>query len=378
MKLHHFTSKVRSVIRVEKNKVKMSAEKRILFETVFMDNARAKIKEFAMFPKVRLRRLRRTESIRRMLDAPMPRPERFIWPTFVLAGTGRREAIESMPGQFRLSVDELLKDLETIVEDGIGGVLLFGLADAEQKDACGTQAAEPNGAVQQAIAAIKKQFPKLVVVADVCVCAYTSHGHCGPLTKDGQVDNDAALKILAKVACSMANAGADMVAPSAMMDGQVQAIRSALDDAGHSETLIMSYSTKFASSMYGPFREAEQSAPSEGNRKGYQASFRNLRAALRESQLDEKEGADLLMVKPALFYLDVLTRLREQTDLPLAAYNVSGEYAMLHATARQGWGDLREMVRESIAAMDRAGADLIISYWANQYTEFFTDHSQKG
>ena len=330
-----------------------------------------------MFPEVRLRRLRRTEPIRRMLDAPMPGPERFMWPTFVLEGKGRREAIDSMPGQFRLSVDCLLEALKPVVDSGVGSVLLFGLANETQKDACGSGAAAPNGAVQQAVAAIKQQFPELVVAADVCVCAYTSHGHCGPLM-DGDVENDAALKMLTQVACSLADAGADMVAPSAMMDGQVQAIRSALDGSGHAETLIMSYSTKFASSMYGPFREAEQSAPSEGDRKGYQASYRNLRAALRESELDEEEGADLLMVKPSLFYLDVLTRLREQTHLPLAAYNVSGEYAMLHATAQRGWGDLREMVRESIAAIDRAGADLLISYWANQYTDFFTNPSPKG
>ena len=324
-----------------------------------------------MFPQTRLRRLRQSAGIRSLLDAPLPPPQKLIWPAFVLEGSGRRETIDSMPGQFRLSVDELLRDLEPVVASGVGGVLLFGLVDDVQKDAVGSAAWQADGGVQQAISAIKKAFPDLVVISDVCVCAYTDHGHCGPLDAAGVVDNDAGNSVLSKIALSHAAAGADMVAPSAMMDGQVQAIRAALDANGFEQTLLMSYSTKFASSMYGPFREAEKSAPGKGDRKGYQASYGDLRTALRESVLDEAEGADMLMVKPSLFYLDVLAKIRASTDLPLAAYNVSGEYAMLHATADRGWGDLREMVRESVSAPFRAGADLLITYWANQYNTFF-------
>ena len=240
-----------------------------------------------------------------------------------------------------------------------------------EKDHAGTAAYNDKGTVQRAIREVKERFPQLVVTADVCVCAYTTHGHCGPLTESGDVDNDAANEILAKIAVSYAAAGADMVAPSSMMDGQVQAIRSALDTNAFNQTLLMSYSTKFASAMYGPFREAEKSQPGKGDRKGYQASYGDLRTALRESELDEAEGADMLMVKPSLFYLDVLAKIREATDLPIAAYNVSGEYSMLHATAERGWGDLKGMVQESSAALVRAGADILISYWANQYNELF-------
>jgi len=208
-------------------------------------------------------------------------------------------------------------------------------------------------------------------MTDVCLCAYTNHGHCGPLDRQGQVDNDAAIGLLSRVAVSHAAAGADVVAPSAMMDGQVSAIRAALDENALDQTLLMAYSTKFASSMYGPFRDAENSAPSSGDRKGYQASYGNLRAALRESDFDEDEGADILMVKPSLFYLDVLAKVRERTDLPVAAYNVSGEYSMLIAAAERGWGDLDGMARESLMALERAGADLFLSYWAPRYRELF-------
>jgi porphobilinogen synthase len=264
-----------------------------------------------------------------------------------------------------------LKDLARVVDMGIGSILVFGLVEGASKDASGTAAYDDRGAVQQAIRKIRKKFPDLVIASDVCVCAYTSHGHCGPLMESGDVDNDAANAILAKMAVSHAAAGADMVAPSAMMDGQVTAIRQALDAQGFQQTLLMSYSTKFASSMYGPFREAEESAPQKGDRRGYQSSFGDLRQALRESQFDEAEGADMLMLKPSLFYLDILARLRDQTDLPIAAYNVSGEYSMLIAAADRGWGDLGAMVRESTMALSRAGADLIISYWANRYDEIF-------
>jgi len=322
------------------------------------------------FPDVRLRRLRRSPAIRRMFDADVPSPAKFIWPVFLVEGEGRSEPIASMPGQSRLSVDALLRELEPVAQQGIGGVLLFGQTEGE-KDAGGSGAYDARGVVQRAVPAIKRAFPDLVVMTDVCLCAYTAHGHCGPLDRSGQVDNDAANELLARVAVSHAAAGADAVAPSAMMDGQVASIRAALDDGGFEQTLLMAYSTKFASSMYGPFRDAENSAPSAGDRKGYQASYGNLRAALRESDFDEDEGADVLMVKPSLFYLDVLAKLRERTDLPIAAYNVSGEYSMLIAAADRGWGDLRGMVRESLTALDRAGADLLISYWAPRYREFF-------
>lgn len=326
-----------------------------------------------MFPEVRLRRLRQNASIRRMIDAPLPGPEKFMWPTFVIEGEGKREAIDSMPGQYRLSIDELLKDLEPLAETGIGSILLFGLAEETRKDSQGSYAYNENGAVQKAITAVKKEFPDLVVAADACVCAYTDHGHCGPLTARGAVDNDAAIENLAKICVSHAAAGADIVAPSAMMDGQVLAIREGLEANGFKDTILMSYSTKFASSMYGPFRDAEKSKPGQGDRKGYQASFGDIRTALRESAFDEAEGADMLMIKPSLFYLDILAELRANTDLPLAAYNVSGEYSMLHATAQRGWGDLKGMVQESTQALVRAGADILISYWANQYNELFRD-----
>ncbi|MDF7826288.1 porphobilinogen synthase [Pontiellaceae bacterium B12227] len=326
-----------------------------------------------MFPEVRLRRLRQSVGIRKMLDAPLPGPEKFMWPTFVIDGEGKREEIESMPGQCRLSVDQLLLDLEPIVDSGIASVLLFGLADDSQKDFQGSEAYNNNGTVQRAIHAVKNKFPDLVVAADACVCAYTDHGHCGPLTESGNVDNDAAIANLAKICISHADAGADIVAPSAMMDGQIQAIRAGLDSNGWKDTILMSYSTKFASSMYGPFRDAEKSKPGQGDRKAYQASYGDLRTAIRESEFDEAEGADMLMIKPSLFYLDILAELRANTDLPLAAYNVSGEYSMLHATAQRGWGDLKGMVQESTAALTRAGADILISYWANQYNELFKD-----
>ena len=325
------------------------------------------------FPQVRLRRLRRTASLRRLFAAPLPGPEKFIWPVFVKEGTGIQELIDAMPGQSRMSPDCLLRELEPVVASGIGGILIFGLPREDEKGATGSAACQEDGIVQTAVRAVKEAYPDLVVCTDVCLCAYTNHGHCGPLDTTGNVANDATNEMLARVAASHAAAGADIVAPSAMMDGQVAAVRAALDAASMQDTLIMSYSTKFASGMYGPFREAEQSAPQQGDRKGYQASFADARTALRESALDEAEGADILMVKPALFYLDIITRLRERTDLPIAAYNVSGEYSMLHATADRGWGDLQSMVRESIQAISRAGADIIISYWSNRFQESFCD-----
>jgi porphobilinogen synthase len=323
------------------------------------------------FPEVRLRRLRSTPALRRMLSLSLPGPEKFVWPVFVTDGQGVREPIEAMPGQNRISVDVLPDELARAADAGIGGVLLFGVADEKHKDATGSAAFADDGVIQQAVRNVRAALPEMLVFTDVCLCAYTSHGHCGPLDGQGNVENDAANAVLARVAVSHAAAGAHVVAPSAMMDGQVQAVRGALDTAGHAQTLVMSYSTKFASQMYGPFREAERSAPQSGDRRGYQAPFGDLRQALRESELDEQEGADILMVKPALFYTDVIARLRDRTDLPIAAYNVSGEYAMLIAAAERGWGDLSGMVRESITALARAGTDIIISYWAGRYNEIF-------
>ncbi len=321
------------------------------------------------FPQVRLRRLRQNEQIRDMLASPMPGPASFMWPVFVVHGENQKQPIESMPGQFRWSVDRLPEAMDQLLLQGVHSVLLFGLPEDVDKDARGVAASAGDGVVQCAVRALVARYPELLIFTDVCLCAYTMHGHCGPLMANGDVDNDASNALLRQVALSHAEAGAHGVAPSAMMDGQVAAIRGALDGGGFTNTILMSYSTKFASAMYGPFRDAEKSAPQKGDRKGYQASYADPRQALRESRLDECEGADILMVKPALFYLDMVSKLREQSDLPLAVYNVSGEYAMLMATAERGWGDLRGMVRESTQALARAGADIIISYWAPRYQE---------
>lgn len=315
---------------------------------------------------VRLRRLRRTEAIRNMFAMDRPSRDRFIWPVFLVEGIGRKEPIDSMPGQFRWSVDRLVAEFPK----GVRSVLLFGQTEGE-KDEAGLSAADPRGVVQQAIPVLKRAFPDLVVITDVCLCAYTSHGHCGPRDADGDVDNDAACEMLARVAVSHAMAGADGVAPSAMMDGQIAAIRAALDGEGLSKTLLISYSTKFASTMYGPFRDAENSAPSSGDRQGYQASYRDPDTAVRESVVDEAEGADALMVKPALWYLDLIGKVRARTLLPVMAYNVSGEYSMIHAAALAGLCDLHAAARESLYAIFRAGATQVISYWTPYYDEIF-------
>ncbi|MBR0068670.1 MAG: porphobilinogen synthase [Kiritimatiellae bacterium] len=323
------------------------------------------------YPEVRLRRLRRTAAIRDMFGMDAPSPSKFIWPVFVVPGEGRREAIASMPGQFRLSADELVKELAPVVAQGVKSVLLFGQHEGDGKDECGTPAADPHGAVQRAIPFLRRAYPDLVILTDVCLCAYTAHGHCGPHDLDGDIDNDAACEMLARVAVSHAQAGADGVAPSAMMDGQIAAIRHALDDEGFKKTLLISYSTKFASQMYGPFRDAENSAPSKGDRQGYQASYRDPRTALRESDFDAAEGADALMVKPALFYLDLIREVSRRSLLPVMAYNVSGEYSMVHAAAEKGYCDLYATARESLYAIFRAGATQVISYWAPFYKEIF-------
>lgn len=323
------------------------------------------------FPAVRMRRYRQNQALRDMFSLSKPAASKFIWPLFLVPGTGIRDEISSMPGQFRYSLDTLLPAVEQAMQQGINAVLLFGIVDNGEKDKYGSGACFDSGIVQRGIRELKKRFPRLLVFSDVCLCAYTDHGHCGPLFPNGSVDNDAANEMLVKVALSHAEAGVDCVAPSAMMDGQVQAIRSALDRNSFKKTLLMSYSTKFASSLYGPFRDAEQSEPGQGDRKGYQAPYGDLKQALRESQLDEEEGADILMVKPSLYYLDVLAKLRERTDLPIGAYNVSGEYSMIQAMAQNGWGDLYEMAAESLTAIQRAGSDLIISYWAPYYDKIF-------
>ena len=325
----------------------------------------------AGYPEIRLRRLRRTAAIRDMFAMPPPGPEKFIWPVFLVPGTNRREAIASMPGQFRLSADELVKELAPVVARGVKSVLLFGQHEGEGKDECGTAAADPGGAVQRAIPILRDAYPDLVILTDVCLCAYTAHGHCGPRDAEGDVDNDPACEMLSRVAVSHARAGADGVAPSAMMDGQIAALRHALDEEGFNKTLLVSYSTKFASQMYGPFRDAENSAPGQGDRQGYQASFRDVKTALRESVLDEEEGADALMVKPALFYLDLIKELSARTLLPVMAYNVSGEYSMIHAAAQAGYCDLYAAARESLYAIFRAGATQVISYWTPFYGEIF-------
>jgi porphobilinogen synthase len=327
----------------------------------------------SQFPAIRLRRLRKTAGIRKLLDFEMPSIQKFIWPVFVVPGKGIIEPIATMPGQSRYSPDELCKALYPLVKAGLGGIMIFGIPGHGKKDHHGSGASDPHGIVPEAIRAIRSQYPDLTIFADVCLCAYTTHGHCGPLDDLGGVHNDKALKSLAEAAICYVDAGADGVAPSAMMDGQVATIRDCLDKNNLTDTLIMSYSTKFASSMYGPFRDAEKSTPSKGDRTAYQTSYANLSLALRESELDIREGADILMVKPALFYLDVLAKLRDSTKLPIAAYNVSGEYAMLSLMAQNGIGDLNAMVRESVTSIFRAGADILISYWANQYEAIFSE-----
>lgn len=322
------------------------------------------------FPTRRLRRLRKNQTIRDMLATPMPGAEKFVWPVFVVAGYGIKEPIISMPGQFRYSIDKLLEAIDEVMGMGINSIMLFGVIEDKYKSESAEYAWDGNGLVQQAISKIKTKFPDLMIFSDVCLCEYTSHGHCGVLDDNKYLVNDVSIEMLGKIALSYANAGSDAVAPSAMLDGQVQAIRNALDGDGFIDTILMSYSSKFASSMYGPFRDAAKSAPNCGDRKSYQADYRNMRVAINESHEDEAEGADILMVKPSLFYLDIVKQLRDETNLPLAVYNVSGEYSMLVATADKGWGDLRSMVRESTFALARSGADIIISYWANQYNLF--------
>ncbi len=310
----------------------------------------------------RHRRLRRTEGIRRLVRETSLRPSQLVLPMFAVAGEGIRQPVDALPGVSRLSPDLMVGEARVAHEAGVGGVLLFGVTD--QKDAVAISAYADDGVVQQAVRALKAALPDLVVITDVCLCAYTDHGHCGLLDAAGVVDNDLSLPVLARVAASHAAAGADIVAPSDMMDGRVGAIRDGLDRDGHAETAIMAYSAKYASAFYGPFREAAGSAPGHGDRRGYQMDPPNIREAIREVQEDEAEGADMVMVKPAATYLDVIQAVRGVTDLPVAAYHVSGEYAMIKAAAERGWLDERTAMMETLTAITRAGADIVITYAA--------------
>ena len=315
-----------------------------------------------MFPATRLRRLRRTGLLRGLVRETELAVDHLVLPLFVVAGGERRRPIAALPGVDHLSIDGAVEEAGEAVALGIPAVLLFGLP--AEKDEQGSGAWDDEGVIQLATRAIKAAHPDLLVIADVCLCEYTSHGHCGVLRADRMVDNDATLELLARTAVSQAEAGADAVAPSDMMDGRVGFLRAALDDHGLTETPIIAYSAKFASAFYGPFREAADSAPAYGDRRGYQMDPANAREALREVALDAAEGADVVMVKPALPYLDVIRRVRESTDLPVAAYNVSGEYAMLKLAAAQGLLDERTAVLEALTGIRRAGADIVITYHA--------------
>lgn len=319
---------------------------------------------------LRLRRLRRTAALRGLVAETTIRREGLIYPIFVQYGKGVKEEVASMPGVFRYSVDRLGEIADEVLRAGIGGVMLFGIP--EEKDEKGSGAYDENGIVPQAIRFLKnyckERGGEIVIIADICLCEYTSHGHCGVL-ENGQVDNDKSLPLHAMSALAAVKAGADMVAPSSMMDGVVSAIRAMLDDAGYTHVPIMGYSAKFASAFYGPFRDAADSAPQSGDRKGYQMDMRNAREAMREIEADEAEGADILMVKPALAYLDIVRRARETTDLPLAVYNVSGEYAMVKAAAMQGMIDEARIVEEILTSFFRAGADIVITYHALEWAK---------
>jgi porphobilinogen synthase len=314
------------------------------------------------YPTVRMRRLRRTAALRSIMQRVDLCPSELICPIFVDENPKAAVQIASMPGYSRLPVQKVVAEAKSIVEQGVKAVLLFGLP--KTKDENGYQAYAPNGVVQKAVSALKKEFgDELVVMTDVCLCEYTSSGHCGVI-KNGEIMNDPTLEVLQKVAVSHAQAGADVVAPSGMMDGQVKAIRGALDNGGFSQTAIMAYSAKYASCFYGPFRDAAECAPQFGDRKSYQMGFGNTEEALREIALDVDEGADIIMVKPALAYLDIIHAARARFNLPIAAYNVSGEYSMVKAAARNGWLEEKAAVLEILTAIKRAGADLIITYFA--------------
>jgi porphobilinogen synthase len=316
------------------------------------------------FPLERPRRLRATERLRTMVRETSVSPAHLIYPLFVVPGEGTKREIPSLPGCFHLSVDEAAREAEEVERLGVGGIILFGLPSA--KDARGSEGYDDQGVVQQAVRAIRRACRELLVFTDVCLCEYTSHGHCG-VVEQGEVQNDETLDLLAKMAVSHAKAGAHVVAPSDMMDGRVGAIREALDQEGFATLPILSYAAKYASAFYGPFREAADSAPQFGDRRGYQMDPANVREAMREVRLDVEEGADMLMVKPALPYLDVIRAVAEGADRPVAAYNVSGEYAMVKAAAARGWVDEERMMREILTSIRRAGADVILTYHAKDF-----------
>ena len=313
------------------------------------------------FPRLRMRRLRKSETVRRMVRETVLTPSDFIYPLFVREGQGVRNPIGSMPGQFQLSVDEAVGEARAAWEVGVPAVILFGIPD--RKDAVGSGAYDDDGIVQRAVREIKDALPDLCVITDVCLCEYTDHGHCGVI-REGDVSNDETLELLAREAVSHARAGADMVAPSDMMDGRVGAIRTALDAEGFGQVPVMAYAAKFASTFYGPFRDAAESPPRFGDRRSYQMDPANADEALREVDLDVREGADIVMVKPALPYLDVIRRVKDTFGYPTAAYNVSGEYSMVKAMERLGWGDGRGLMMESLLSIKRAGADMILTYFA--------------
>ena len=323
----------------------------------------------SVFPQLRLRRLRRTEALRALVRETQLEIGDLIYPLFVTEGSQLKQEVTSMPGIYRYSNDLLPKEVEDIAKLGIPAIILFGIP--KRKDEVGSSAYHPAGVIQQAIRTIKKVTPQLLVVSDVCLCEYTSHGHCGVIV-DGYVDNDKTLELLAKTALSHAQAGADMVAPSDMMDGRVKAIRQALDGNGFQNIPILAYAAKYASAFYGPFREAADSAPQFGDRRSYQMDSANWREALREVEQDIAEGADMVMVKPALSYLDVIHRVRGTFNHPLVAYNVSGEYAMVKAAVQRGWLDERKIVLEILTAIKRAGADIIITYHAKDVARWLS------
>ncbi|HPX56799.1 MAG TPA: porphobilinogen synthase [Syntrophales bacterium] len=318
------------------------------------------------FPEYRPRRLRKNEAFRKLIRETALSANDFIYPLFVVPGKDVKNPVASMPGVFQQSADLLVKEVRRLESLGIPAILLFGIP--EKKDETASGAFAKDGIVQRTVRRIKEKCPDILVVTDVCLCEYTSHGHCGMIEK-GDVDNDSTLEVLAETALSHARAGADMVAPSAMMDGQVGAIREALDESGFESLPVMAYSAKYASSFYGPFREAAESAPQFGNRKSYQMDPANSDEAIREMTLDVSEGADIIMVKPALPYLDIIRRAKEEFDLPVAAYNVSGEFAMIKAAAKMGWIDGELAMMEALTAIKRAGADIIITYFAGEAAE---------
>lgn len=329
------------------------------------------------YPQLRLRRLRQSEAIQKMVCETALAPDDFILPLFVCPGKNIRKAIRSMPGQFQLSCDQLVKEVKEAKKLGIPAVILFGIP--EKKDAAGSGAYAKDGIIQRAVKEIKNKVPEMAVITDLCFCEYTSHGHCGILKSARSqkramapshprwvLDNDATLELIAKTALSQAQAGADVIAPSGMMDGMVKTIREVLDENGFEDKIILSYSAKYASAFYGPFREAAESAPQFGDRKSYQMDPANAREALREVALDIQEGADIVMVKPALSYLDIVSRVKEKFNVPVAAYNVSGEYAMVKAAAKNGWIDEQKIILEILTSIKRAGADLLLTYHAKE------------